>query len=163
MDFKGILFLIFVSALLLGSVSGASSVNSFNIDKSYDNVFAGDYSSLYLNQNKDSGITIYKNMDDDAYNEDMDDSIGYDDLVHDDGREYLIGDDDFTINKNSDNTASFKDLDHAEHGVVEIVKSHGQEYIVVFWAKNSSNISNKDLTSLLNDFNKDNKVDAIAF
>lgn len=163
MDYKNILFLIFVSALLFGSVYGASSVNSFDIDKSYNNVFEGNYSALYLNQKHDSGITIYKNADDDAYDEDMDDAIGYDDLVHDDGREYLTVDDDFTIEKNSDNTATFEDIDHAEHGVVEVIESGGHQYVVVFWAKNNSDVSNKDLTSLLNDFNKDNNVDAIAF
>lgn len=66
------------------------------------------------------------------------------------------------IDNNSDNTLNFTDYDHATHGVSEVVKAGGDEYIVVFWAKDSSKIDNSDLVSLLNDFNKDNSVKAIA-
>ena len=67
------------------------------------------------------------------------------------------------INKNPDNTANFTDMDHSTHGVVEVVNSNGQQYIVVFFAKDSTNIQNKDLASQLTQFNNDNQVKAVAF
>lgn len=67
------------------------------------------------------------------------------------------------VDKNSDNTANFTDYEHAEHGVVEVIDVDGTQYIVVFWAKDSSNVSNSDLMSQLNEFNKDNNVKPIAF
>ena len=80
-------------------------------------------------------------MDDDAYDDNND---PYDGLIHDDGREYIEIDDDMIINKNPDNTANFTDKDHATHGVVELAESNGQQYIVVFFAKDGSNTQNND-------------------
>ena len=162
MNIKNILFLIFVSSLLIGSAC-AAGVGDFDISKDYKQCFADDYHTLYMNKDQDSGIAIYKNADDDAY-ADTDADEAYDDIVHDDAKEYLTADDDMTIDKKSDNTAEFKDVDdHAEHGIVEVVKKDGDEYVVVFWAKDSSNVKNSDLQSVLKDFNKDNDVEAISF
>lgn len=74
-----------------------------------------------------------------------------------------ISDDDMKVDVGSDHIANFIDYDHATHGVSEVVKVDGKEYIVAIWAKDSSNIKNNDLMSKLNEFNKNNKVEAIAF
>lgn len=161
MDMKQILFLIFITAILIGAAHGAK-VNDFTPDKNYKSAYQGKYYSLYLNDNKDSGITVYENVDDDAYG-DIDDDGPYDDLIHDDGREYLTMDDDFQIEKNDGNIVEFKDLDHSQHGTVEVVEKDGSQYIVVFWAKDSSDVKNSELNDLLKEFNKDNKVEAVAF
>ena len=116
---------------------------------------------MYLNGNKDSGVAIYKNVNDDLYDNLNDDSVDY--IVHDDGREYLVVDDDMQISKNADNTANFTDYDHAEHGVVEVVEIGGNQYVVVFFAKDSSNTTNADLMAKLTAFNKDNNVAPVAF
>ena len=112
-----------------------------------------------MNNNKDAGFTIYKNADNDAYG----DVDVYDHVLHDDVRDYIKVDDDMKIDKNSDYTANFTDLDHATHGVVELVESNGQQYIVVAWAKNSSNVQNSELAQQLSQFNNDNQVKAISF
>lgn len=162
MNIKNILFLIFVSSLLLGSAC-AASVSDFNVNKDYHNNYTDDYHTLYVSKDLNSGVAIYKNADDDAY-PDSDADDAFDDIVHDDGQEYLTPDDDMTLDKKSDNTAEFKDTDdHAHHGIVEVVKKDGKEYVVVFWAKDSSDVKNSDLKSALKEFNKDNDVEAIAF
>ena len=158
MDYKNILLLIFISSLLIGTVCAQKTVNDFKIDESYSKAYNGVSSSLYLNQDHDSGITVYKYLADDDNNNDA-----YDDLIHDEGKDYLTPDDDFKIDKNSDNTANFTDIDHSQHGVVELVKCDGEDFVVVFWAKDSSNVNNADLISKLNEFNHDNNVSAIAF
>lgn len=86
-----------------------------------------------------------------------------DHVIHHDGREYTYGDDDMAISKNSDKTANFTDYDHATHGISEVVKQGDQQFIVVAWAKDSSSMDNAKLTSLLSDFNKNNKVSPISF
>lgn len=153
---KKIFFALLVSALLVGSVC-AASVNDFKVDNSYSNSFSSDYYSVFT-KGTDTGIAIYKNVNDDAYDDLNDDAV--DNIVHDDGQEYLTGDDDMQITKNTDNTANFTDRDHATHGVVELVQSGNEQFIVVFWAKDGNNT---DLMSQLNDFNKDNNVSAVAF
>lgn len=67
------------------------------------------------------------------------------------------------IDVGSDNIANFTDSEHATHGVSEVVKVDGKEYIVAIWAKDSSKIENSDLISQLNDFNKNNNVEVVAF
>lgn len=160
MDSKKILMALIVTTLLAGSVC-AASVNDFKVDGSYsNNAFSSDYYSVYLNGNGDSGVAIYKNLDDDAYDDLNDDVV--DNIVHDDAREYLVVDDDMQINKSADNTANFTDYDHAEHGVVEVVEMGGEQYVVVFFAKDSNN-TNADLMAKLTAFNKDNGVTPVAF
>jgi hypothetical protein len=165
MDFRNVLFLVFVSLLLFGTAFAQKTVNDFEIDESYSHEYGGAYNSLYLNRNQDSGIAIYKNLigDADDVGDVDDDSDAYDGLVHDNGRDYLTPDDDFKIDKNSDNTVTFTDYDHAEHGVAEVVSVDGGEFIIVFWAKDGSNVDNSDLISQLNEFNKNNDVKPIEF
>ncbi len=161
MNFKQVLFLIFVSALLIGSACGAKTVNDFEIDKKYENVYKGTHYSINLDDKNDSGITVYDRLGDDDADEAADNT--YDNLIHDDGSDYITPDDDFEIEKQSDNTVEFKDIDHAQHGVAEVIDNDGNQYIVVFWAKDTSDVKNSDLNTLLKEFNKDNDVEAIAF
>lgn len=160
MNLKGILLALIVTTLLMGSVC-AASVNDFKVEGSYNNAFSSDYYSVYMNNNSDSGVAIYKNVNDDAYDDLNDDVV--DNIVHDDGREYIVGDDDMIIAKNADGSANFADYDHAGHGVVETVEMGGEQYIVVFFAKDSSNTTDADLMAQLTDFNKDNGVAPVAF
>jgi hypothetical protein len=160
MHAKKILLALAIVTLLMGSAC-AASVNDFKVDKSYSNAFSSDYYSVYLSDDSNSGVAIYKNVDDDAYDDLNDDSV--DNVVHDDAKEYLTGDDDMKLTKNSDDIANFTDYDHSEVGVSEVVKKGGDEYVVVFFAKDSSNVSAADLMAKLTDFNKDNDVSAVAF
>lgn len=161
MDIKKILFALLVSSLLIGGAC-AASVNSFDIDKDYKNLYESDYYSVYVNGDQDSGILVFKNVDDDSYDDKVNDDI-LDNVIHHDGKEYIVADDDMKIDVGSDNIATFTDYDHATHGVSEAIKVDGEEYIVAVWAKDSSNIDNKDLMSQLKDFNKDNSAKAVAF
>ena len=96
---------------------------------------------------------------------DVDDNVEVDDdLVHEDGKDYLIGvEDDIAVAKNPDNTVNFTDNDYAEHGVAEVVNVNGEHFVVVFWAKDVNDIDDSELISELNKFNRDNNVKAVAF
>ena len=159
MNLKQILFLVFISAILVGSACGAKTVSDFEIDKDYKSAYNGTNYSMYLNEKQDSGITVYLSISDD----DADDDGPYDDLIHSEGQDYITMDDDFEIEKKSDNIVEFKDIDHSQHGIVEVIDDDGTSYIVVFWAKDGSDVKNSDLNLLLKEFNKDNDVEAIAF
>lgn len=159
MNGKKILFILVLSTLVVGCAFAANGVNDFKVNDAYKHVTGNDYFSLNMNNNKDVGITVYKNANDDAYG----DIDVYDHVLHDDGREYIQVDDDMKIDKNPDHTANFTDYDHSTHGVVELVDSNGQQYIVVFLAKNSANIQNSDLASQLAQFNTNNQVKPVAF
>ena len=162
-DIKKVFFLMLVSSLLIGSAYATSDVTGFNINNNYKQTYNDSYHALYLNENHDAGVTVYKNVDDDQYDIDDNDDK-YDNLIEDDGREYLHADDDYHLQKNDDKIASFKDYDNNEHGIVELIKNdNGQEYIVVFWAKNNNDIKNKDLKTQIEQFNKDNNANPIAF
>ena len=159
MDFRNILFLLVISLLLFGTAAAQKNVNDFQIDESYNHAYNGTCSSLYLNEKQDAGIIVFKNAAGDV----DDDNDAYDGLIHDDGREYITADDDMKIDRNSDNTVNFTDYDHSQHGVAEVITVDGDEYIVVFWAKDTADANNSDLASQLNDFNKDNNVKPISF
>lgn len=159
MDFKNILVLVVVSFLLFGAVAAQKTVNDFEIGDGYNIAHNGTNYALYLNEKQDSGITVYKDLAGDV--DDVDDA--YDDLIHDEGRDYLTPDDDFKFENNSDKTVNFTDYDHAQHGVSEVIKSDGEQFIVVFWAKDTSDVKTSDLISQLNEFNKNNEVEAISF
>ena len=161
MNFKGVLFLLLVSSLLIGSAC-AASVNDFKVDNTYKSIHSGEYYSVYTNGNQDAGVCIYKNVNDDIYEHRENDDV-LDHVIHHDGREYIHPDDDLKLDVGSDHIANFTDMDHSTHGVSEVVKSGGEEFIVVVWAKDSSNMDSTKLLSTLNDFNKDNNVNAIAF
>ena len=161
MNFKGILFLVLVSSLLMGSVC-AASINDFKVNDSFKNIYSDDYYGVFPANDQNSGINIYKNVDDDKY-----DNVSNDDIlegtIHHDGREYIVVDDDMKIAKNPDNTVNFTDIDHKTHGISEVVKLNGQDYVVVFWAKDTANIDNAKLMETLNEFNKNNNVSPVAF
>jgi len=161
MDIKKILFTLLVSALLIGGVC-AASVNSFDVNKDYKNLYESSYYSVYANGKENSGILIFKNVNDDKYDDKVNDDI-LDNVIHHDGKEYIVADDDMKIDVGSDNIVNFTDSEHATHGVSEVVKVDGKEYIVAIWAKDSSKIENSDLISQLNDFNKNNSVEVVAF
>lgn len=162
MDFRKILILVFVSFLLIGAVSAQKNVNDFKVDGSFKSTANGTHISLYLNEKQDSGITIYKLVGND---DDSDDRIddAYDHLIKDDGDDYLTPDDDYKLNKNSDNTFNFTDSGRAEHGVGEVINVGGERFVVVFWAKNNASSDDGQLMSLLTDFNKNNNVNPVAF
>ena len=160
MDMKKIIFVLIISTLFMGCAFAANSINDLKVDEKYKHEAGNDCFSLNLNDNKDTGCVIFKNVNDDAYDK-ISDSYGH--FIQDDGRDYIKHDDDMKIDKNPDNTANFTDMDHSTHGVSEVVKSGGEEFIVVAWAKDSSNMDSAKLLSALNDFNKDNNVNAIAF
>lgn len=161
MNLKGILLLILVSSLLIGTAC-AAGVNDFKIDDTYKSVYEGEYYSVHANDKQDVGICIYKNVDDDAYDDKENDDV-LDNVIHHDGKEYTLGDDDMSLNKTDDKTAVFKDYEHATHGASEVVKKGNEEYIVVFWAKDSSDFNDDKINSLLSDFNKDNDVSPVEF
>lgn len=193
MNIKKIFFAMIVTALLIGSAC-AVSTNDFKVD-GYNSSYNTDLNSAFVNNNGDSGVSIYKNTngvyyeydddgyyeyDDDGYYEYDDDGYydydddgyydydddGYDDdyyVVNNGGTVYNGIRDDMQLSKNADNTATFTDYDDAEHGVIEVVEHGGQQYTVVFWAKDMSNINNTALMSKLNDFNQDNGVAPVAF
>ncbi len=182
MNIKKIFLALIVTALLVGSAC-AASINEFQVD-GFNKTTDTDFNSVYVNGNGDSGVSIYKNTervyyDDDGYDDDgyydYDDDDGYydydDDGYYDyDDDDYYVQNtgvsgirDDMQLSKNSDNTATFKDYDDAEHGVLEVIEFGGQKYTVVFWAKDASSTTNNDLMTKLTQFNKDNGVSSIAF
>jgi len=161
MDAKKILFALLVSALMIGGVF-AASVNDFTVDGAYTSEYTSEYYNVFTKDNQTCGILVFKNVDDDAYDDAVNDDI-LDNVIHHDGKEYTLPDDDMKIDKNQDNTANFTDTEHATHGISEVVDSNGQQYIVVFWAKDSSGINTTDIVSQLNDFNKENSVEPVAF
>jgi hypothetical protein len=161
MNLKGILFLVLVSSLLIGSVA-AAGINDFKVNDSFKKTYSDDYYGVFSADDQNSGINIYKNVNDDVYDDKSNDDI-LEGIIHHDGREYIVVDDDMKIDKNTDNTANFTDLEHKTHGISEVVKLNGQDYVVVFWAKDTSNIDNAKLISTLNDFNKDNNISPVAF
>lgn len=146
---------------MVGSVC-AASVNDFKVDGTFSGIYNGEYYSVYANGNQDEGVCIYKNVNDDVY-DDMENDDVLDHVIHHDGREYTYGDDDMALNKSADNIATFKDYDHATHGVSEVVSQGGEQFVVVFWAKDTSSMDNAKLSSMLTDFNKNNNVSPVAF
>lgn len=174
MNIKKIFFTLMVTALLIGSAC-AVSTNDFKVD-GFTKSTGTDLNSVYVNDNGNSGVSIYKHTsvvydddyydyDDDGY--DYDDYYDYDDDGYDDDYYVYNGNDgirdDMQLSKNSDNTAYFTDHDDAEHGIVEVINFGGEAYTVVFWAKDTSNVNNTDLMSKLTAFNKDNGVTPVAF
>lgn len=153
-----------VTALLIGSAC-AVNMNEFKVN-GYNNSYESDYSSAYVNNNGDSRVSIYKNTEAVYYQEYDDDGYyEYDDdyVVQTSGTVYNGIQDDMQITKNADNTATFTDYDDAQHGVIEVVEFGGQQYTVIFWAKDMSNINNTDLMSKLTQFNADNGIAPVAF
>ncbi len=162
MDYKKLFVIALVSVMLLGTVYAAKGVTDFKVDKTFEKANNDSFYALYLNKDNNSGIAIYPNADDDSHKHNDDTEDHSDHLVHDEGTEYLAVDDNMKITKNNDNTSHFDDSHHHTHGVVEVVKSEGKEFIVISFAKNSSDVKDSDLTKALTNFNKDNKLTPIA-
>lgn len=95
MNLKGVLFLLLVSSLLIGSAC-AAGVNDFKVDNNYKSIYGGQYYSVHTNGNQDTGICIYKNVNDDIYEHRENDDV----------------------------------LDHATHGVSEVVGQGNEQYII---------------------------------
>ena len=157
MNMKAVFGLLVVSLLLFGAVSAQKNMSEFKVNDTYKNANEGPNHVLYINDKQDSGITIYRDVTDNDVND------AYDDLIHDEGRDYLTPDDDFKVDKNSDNTANFTDYDHAQHGVAELIDINGEKFVVVVWAKDSTSTSTADLITQLSNFNKDNNVTPVAY
>lgn len=160
MNFKKILVLIMLSSLLVGCVY-AVGVTDFKIDDTLKNVYNSTDYAIYANDNNDTGISIYKYVE--STDDEADAAGVFDDMIHDDGREYITADDEMNISKNSDNTVNFTDIDHGTNGISEVVDKDGEQFVVVFWAKNSGSTDLGQLMSTLNDFNKNNNLTAISF
>ena len=156
MNVKKIFILLVISTLFMGSAC-AANVGDFTVNSNYGVNYDGSYFYLHMNQKQDAGVIIFNNLYTDYDND------AYDGLIHDEGHEYIEIDDDMKVEKNADNTAYFTDYDHAEHGVVEKINVDGKEFLVVFWAKDTSGIQNADLMSQLNEFNTQNNVSPVAF
>lgn len=161
MDFKKIAIALIVASILIGCVS-ATNLTDFKIHDSLKEVLSTDDFVIYANEQSDSGIGIYKLVDN-VEDNDTDDDDKIDNLVHDDGDEYITADEDMNITVNSDNTANFTDADHGTVGVSEVINHNGEKHVVVFWAKNSSDRDIANLTVAIAHFNKDNNVTPIAF
>ena len=161
MNFKKIVIALIVASLLIGCVS-ATNMTDFNIHDSLEEIFSADDFVIYANEHNDSGIGIYKIVDN-VEDDDTDDDDKIEDLVHDDGDEYLKSDDDMNIAVNPDHTANFTDADHGTVGVSEVIDHNGEKHVVVLWAKNTSDRDVANLTVAINNFNKDNNVTPVAF
>ena len=160
MNFKRIVIALIVASLFVGCVS-ATNITDYKIHDSLDEIFSADDFVIYANEHNDSGIGIYKMVDSDDDNDDNDDKI--ENLVHDEGDEYITQDDDMNITVNSDHTANFTDMDHGTVGVSEVIDHNGEKHVIVFWAKNTSDRDVANLTVAINNFNKDNNVTPVAF
>ena len=160
MNVKKICLILAVALLFVGCAYAASEIGNFKIDPKYQNAYNETDYTVYLNAESDGGVTIFKNITDDS---DDDDSDLYDDVVHDEWQDYILGDDDITLAKNSDNTVNFTDANHGQHGISEIVKKGDAEYIIVFWAKDGTDTEKTKLNSELQKFNKDNEFEPISF
>ena len=161
MNFKKIVIALIVASLLIGCVS-ATGINDFKIHDSLEEIFCADDFVIYANEHNDSGIGIYK-FADSVEDNDTDDDDKIDNLVHDEGDEYITSDDDMNITVNSDHTANFTDTEHGTVGVSEVIDHNGEKHVVVFWAKNTSDRDVANLTVAIANFNKDNNVTPVAF
>lgn len=161
MDFKKLLIVLIVSSLLIGTVC-AANLTDFKIDGKFKEVIKNDDFVIYANDNTDAGIGVFKNVDK-VGDDDANDGTLIDKLVHDDGKEYLVADDDMKLALNPDHTANFTDMDHGTVGLSEVVDHGGDKLVIVFWATNSSNLNMDSLKTTLDQFNKDNSVSPVPF
>ena len=161
MDGKKIFLILIITTLLVGCAFAAKNTGDFKINENeFKDIHTEEYYSLHLNDKNNTGIVIYKNVDDDKYDDATD---PYKKIIHDEGKDYMKSDDDVIITKNPDNTANFTDKDKTTHGVVELVESEGQQFVVVFFTTNDSGVNEQELTSKIADFNKNNDLKILAF
>lgn len=162
MNFKKIAIVLIVASLLIGCVN-ATSITDFKFDDSLSKeLLSTDDLIVYADEHGDAGIAIYKVVDN-VEDKDTNDDDKIDDLIHDDGDEYLKSDDDVNLTVNTDKSANFTDSDHGTHGVSEVIDHNGEKHVIVFWAKNTCDRDVANLTAEMVKFNKDNNVSPIAF
>ena len=158
---RKIFLILIIGALLIGCAYAADSMNDFKFD---DSVYSSNYSDsdceIYFDETNSSGLGIFKYTDtEDDDGNDSDDLI--DGIVMTDGDDYLTADDDYKIDKQADNTGNFTDLENGNYGTVELVEVDNEKYVIVFWTKNADEL--KEFKSMLDEFNKENNIIAIAF
>lgn len=162
MNFKKILIVLIVSSLLIGTVC-ATSITDFKIDeKMTKEVLKTDELVVYADEHNDAGIAIFKTIDKMGDNDTNDDDR-IDNLIHDDGDEYITSDDDIKLTTNPDHTANFTDADHGTMGLSEVINHNGEKHVVVFWAQNQSDMNMTQLKTTMDKFNKDNNITPEAF
>ena len=161
MNIKRVLIALFVLSLLIGCVN-ATNVKDFKINGPVKELSSNDNYVVYIDNNNDAGLAIYR-ITDKVRDDHEDDDDAIDNFVHDDGDNYLIADDDVHITKNSDNTANFTDSDHSTRGISEVIDHNGEKHVVVFWSKNSSDMNMDKLLTAIHKFNNDNNVTPITF
>ena len=160
MNYKKIFIIALIALMLISTCYAAKNVTDFKVDQSYYKVDSGKYFALYLTQNQESGLAIYKYIQDKDI---ADENDKYDHMVHDYGKQYIEHNDNIDITKNKDNTTSFKDAGHQEHGVLELVKIDGEQFVIVVFAKDHSKIEQSALVTILNNINKANDLTPIAY
>ena len=161
MNFKKILIALILSSLLIGCV-GAASIQEFKIDAPVKEIFGSADYVIYANFHGDGGIGIYKCIDKQEDNKTVDEA-SLDNLIYDDGDEYITQDKDMKIIVNHDHSANFTDKLHGTHGISEVINEEGQKYVVVFWAKSSGETNMTQLKTVQDKFNEINNVTPIAF
>lgn len=162
MNFKKIAIVLIVASLLIGCVS-ATSISNFKFDDSFNKeLLSTENFVIFADEHGDAGIGIYKVVDN-VEDKDTDDDDKIDNLVHDDGDEYITADDDMNLTVNSDHTANFTDADYGTHGVSEVIDHNGEKHVIVFWAKNTCDRDMANLTAAMANFNKDNNVSPVTF
>lgn len=161
MNFKTILIALIVSSLLIGCVS-AASIQEFRIDGPVKEIFGSDDFVIYADSHGDAGLGIYKNIDNDGDNNTTFDNP-LENLVYNNGNEYLTPDNDMKIRVNPDHTANFTDNVHGTKGISELINNYGEEYVVIFWAKSSSDVNMTNMKADIDNFNKINNATPIAF
>ena len=145
MNFKKILIALILSSILIGCV-GAASIQEYKIDAPVKEIFGSDDYVIYANSHGDGGIGIYKCIDKQEDNKTVDED-SLDNLIYDDGDEYITQD---------------KDL-HKTHGISEVINDSGEKHVVVFWAKSSGETNMTQLKTVQDKFNEINNVTPIAF
>ena len=156
---KKLLLILVMSALLIGCAF-AANVSDFKVDKSvYTQSFNDTDGIIYSDAAQTSGIGIFKALD--TTDDDDNDNDAGDNLIMNDGSDYLAADDDYMLNKNSDNIANFTDTDHGSHGMVELVEVDNEQFVIVFWCKNAGD--EVKLASEVSEFNKENNLTPITF
>ena len=148
MNFKKILIALILSSLLIGCV-GAASIQEFKIDAPVKEIFGSDDYVIYANSHGDANKTV--------------DEASLDNLIYDDGDEYITQDKDMKIIVNHDHSANFTDKLHGTHGISEVINEEGQKHVVVFWAKSSGETNMTKLNTAKDKFNEINNVTPIAF
>ena len=161
MNFKKILIALILSSLLIGCV-GAASIQEYKIDAPVKEIFGSDDYVIYANSHGDGGIGIYKCIDKQEDNKTVDDD-SLDNLIYDDGDEYITQDKDMKISVNPDHSANFTDKLHKTHGISEVINDSGEKHVVVFWAKSSGETNMTQLKTVQDKFNEINNVTPIAF